>query len=308
MTASRVLCVVGPTAVGKSSIAEEVALRLGGEVVSVDSMQVYVGMDIGTAKLPPQERRCPLHMVDVATLDSPYSVAQFQADARCCVDGLVSKGMVPVLCGGTGLYLDAVIDQMDFPHGETCGTRREPYESIAEAQGPNALHALLASRDPQSAELIHPNNVRRVVRALEMLDQGVSYARQHEGLLARSRHYDAAIWALTLPRETLYQRIDARVDRMFEQGLVSEVQKLKDMGLESSITAQKAIGYKEVLSHLRGEMTLDEARETIKRNTRRYAKRQLSWIRRDGRAHVLDLGVMSAQEATCRICEEWGSA
>lgn len=308
MTVPRVICVVGPTAVGKSSVAEDVAITLGGEVVSVDSMQVYVGMDIGTAKLLPQDRKCPLHMVDVTKVDSPYSVAEFQQDARSCVDGLISRGLVPVLCGGTGLYLDAVIDEMDFPRGETGGSRREPYEAIAATQGAGALHGLLANRDPQSAKLIHPNNVRRVVRALEMLDEGVSYARQHEGLLARSRHYDATIWALTLPRDVLYRRIDARVDLMFEQGLVQEVQELTRQGLESSITAQKAIGYKEVLSYLHGEATLDEARESIKRNTRRYAKRQLSWLRRDGRARVLDLSVITKQEATRMICEEWGSA
>lgn len=308
MSARRVLCVVGPTAVGKSDIAESVALCLHGQIVSVDSMQVYVGMDIGTAKVAEDSRRCPLHMVDVVEVNRPYSVSQFQADARRCVDDLLAADVVPVLCGGTGLYLDAVIDKMEFPHGETNGKGREPYERIAKEEGAEALHQLLASRDARSASIIHPNNVRRVVRALEMLDEGVSYAKQHEGLLARPMHYDATIWALVLPREELYERINRRVDQMFEQGLVKEVQDLRQRGLESSITAQKAIGYKEVLLYLQGHMTLEQAQEAIKKNTRRYAKRQLSWIRRDGRARVIDLSTVSSDEATRMICEDWRTA
>lgn len=308
MSKPKVLCVVGPTAVGKSEVAEGVALRLGGEIVSVDSMQVYVGMNIGTAKVPTESRACPLHMVDVTAIDAPYSVAQFQNDARACVDSLLAQALVPVLCGGTGLYLDAVIDEMDFPHGETGGKARSPYEDLAKQEGPEALHGILASRDPESARIIHPNNVRRVVRALEMLDEGVSYAQNHEGLLERKQHYHATIWALTLPRDVLYERINQRVDAMLEQGLVDEVRRLREHGLESSITARKAIGYREALLYLNSQITLDEARELIKRNTRRYAKRQLSWIRRDGRARVIDLSKMTHAEAIDLICDEWGSA
>lgn len=295
--APRLVCIVGPTASGKSSLAEAVALRLDSSVVSVDAMQVYRGMDVGTAKTPVGERRCPLLMVDVCDPSESYSVQRFQADARACVDGLLAEERVPVLCGGTGLYLDAVIDEMDFPSGEVGGKARCAYEGLLQEKGPAALHGLLAERDLRSAELIHPNNSRRVVRALEMLDEGVSYADQHQGLKVRKSHYQSSIWALSMDRARLYERIDRRVDAMVEQGLIEEVYALRARGLVADSTAGQAIGYKEVLAHLDGECTLAEAVETIKRRTRNYAKRQLSWIRRDGRARILDMDELSADEA-----------
>lgn len=300
MSRGRVVCVVGPTASGKSAVAELLATRLGSSVISVDAMQVYRGMDVGTAKTPVAERRCPLLMVDVADVDEDYSVQRFQHDARSCVDGLLCEGCVPVLCGGTGLYLDAVIDEMEFPAGEKDGSVREAYERMASERGPQALHTLLAERDPESAALIHPNNVRRVVRALEMFDEGVSYAQHHEGLRERRPHYDAQIWGLSWPRETLYARIDARVDEMMAEGLLDEVRVLAGRGLTGDVTAGQAIGYKELLEVLAGAASLEEAVELIKRRTRRYAKRQLSWFRRDGRVRWLEmdrLGVEGACES-----------
>ena len=301
----RVICIVGPTATGKSELAEDVALSLDGEIVSVDSMQVYRGMDIGTAKVPLEQRRCPLHMVDLVDVCDDYSVACFQQDARRCIDTLVAEQRTPVLCGGTGLYLDAVIDEMSFPKGETSGASRSPYEELARDKGPQALHELLKERDPQSAEIIHPNNVRRVVRALEMLDQGTSYATHHEGLLKRDAHYDARIWALVYPRETLYERINRRVDAMFRQGLVDEVHTLLGEGLLNSATARQAIGYKEVIAYIGGEIDLPTAQELVKRNTRRFAKRQLSWLKRDGRARYVDLSKIDKREALEAICDDW---
>lgn len=283
-----IVAIVGPTASGKSSLADALAMRLGGAVISVDAMQVYRGMDIGTAKTPPAGREAPLLMVDVADVREDYSVQRFQSEARACVDVLLSQGQVPILCGGTGLYLDAVIDEVSFPQGRRGSGTRLRWERMAEAEGAEALHRELAMRDPKSAELVHPHNMRRVVRALEMLDEGVSYARQHEGLRQRTPHYLTQLYAMMLPRAVLYERIDARVDRMFSQGLVQEVESLRAQGLTEGMTAGQAIGYKEVLAALRGDCSLDEARKLIKRRTRHYAKRQLSWLRRDGRARPLD--------------------
>ena len=286
--AGPVVCIVGPTASGKSSLAERLAVSLGSAVVSVDAMQVYRGMDIGTAKTPVDERACELMMVDVCDVGDDYSVRLFQRDARACVDALLASERTPVLCGGTGLYLDAVIDEMDFPAGQTGSEARERYEAIARDEGALALHELLRGRDPKSAELIHPNNVRRVVRALEMLDEGVSYAAKHEGLRARRPHYDALLFGIAMERERLYKRIDARVDAMVEAGLVDEVRALAEGGLAETLTAMQAIGYKEVVAYLDGALTLDEAIDEVKRRSRRYAKRQLSWLRRDGRVRWLD--------------------
>ena len=295
--AGPVVCIVGPTASGKSSLAERLAVTLGSAVVSVDAMQVYRGMDIGTAKTPVDERACELMMVDVCDVGDDYSVRLFQRDARACVDALLAEGRTPVLCGGTGLYLDAVIDEMDFPAGRTGSEARERYEAIARDEGALALHELLRGRDPKSAELIHPNNVRRVVRALEMLDEGVSYATKHEGLRACRPHYDALLFGITMDRERLYKRIDARVDAMVEAGLVDEVRALAEGGLAETLTAMQAIGYKEVVAYLDGALTLDEAIDEVKRRSRRYAKRQLSWLRRDGRVRWLDYDRLDEDEA-----------
>ncbi|WP_354003625.1 tRNA (adenosine(37)-N6)-dimethylallyltransferase MiaA [Thermophilibacter provencensis] len=299
-----VACIVGPTASGKSALAELVAAKLDSEVISVDAMQVYLGMDIGTAKTPAHERRVPLRMVDVANPTESFSVSLFQTQARACVDELLSAGRTPVLCGGTGLYLNAVIDDMSFPSGEKDGELRASYERQLEELGPQGLHDLLASRDPRSAELIHPNNSRRVVRALEMLDEGVSYAQHHEGLHRRKARYDARIWGLTMDRERLYARIDARVDKMVRDGLVDEVRALAQQGLTSDHTAGQAIGYKEILDALSGELSLDEAIELIKRRSRRYAKRQLSWFRHDGRVQWINLDELDLEQAMERIADD----
>lgn len=302
--AGPVVCVVGPTASGKSSLADAVAVALSTSVVSVDAMQVYRGMDVGTAKTPPAERRCPLLMVDVAEVGEDYSVALYQRDARACVDGLLAAGKVPVLCGGTGLYLDAVIDEMDFPPGETSGEDRARYERYADEHGAEALHRLLEERDPESAALVHPHNVRRVVRALEMLDQGSSYARQNAHLREHRPRYDARIWGLTMDRERLYARIDRRVDAMFDAGLVDEVRNLCARGLGNASTARQAIGYKEVIDAFEGRVSLDEARDQIKLRSRRYAKRQLSWLRRDGRVRWIDMDQTDEDEACERILRD----
>lgn len=304
MSLPRVVCVVGPTASGKSAVSELVALELGSSVVSVDAMQVYRGMDVGTAKTPVAERRAPLLMVDVADPLESYSVQLFQGQARACVDALLAEGRLPVLAGGTGLYLNAVIDEMSFPSGEKDDERRRSYEALAAERGPEGLHALLAERDPESAELIHPNNVRRVARALEMLDEGVSYARHHAGLHERRPHYDARIWGLTMARERLYARIDERVDQMVAAGLVEEVRGLAERGLTTERTAGQAIGYKEVLEALAGTCTMDEAIEQVKLRSRRYAKRQLSWFRHDGRVRWIDLDACDVVGAARQIVSE----
>ena len=299
------MAICGPTAVGKSEVAERVADLVGAEIVSVDSMQVYRGMDIGTAKVPPQERRSPLHMVDIVDVSVPYAVAEFQRDARACVEDIASRGLVPLLCGGTGLYLDAVVDEMDFPKGEATDSRRAAYEARLQEIGPEALHQILTDRDPKSAAEIHPNNTRRVIRALEMLDEGVSYSEQRKGLKRHVPHFDVELFALTMDRETLYARIDRRVELMFEQGLVDEVRTLEGQGLAESHTASQAIGYKEVLQYLRGEISEREALTLVQKNTRRYAKRQLSWLRRDGRATWIDVGDVSRADAAEAIARKW---
>ncbi len=303
---SPVIAVVGPTASGKSAVADLVAEALGSEVVSADAMQVYRGMDIGTAKTPASERRVPLLLVDLADPTEPYSAALFQRDSRREIDRLRAEGRVPVLCGGTGLYVRAALDEMEFPRGEVDGAARQRYQDLAGKLGPEGVHALLAERDPESASLIHPHNVRRVVRALEMLDEGVSYARQSAGFSKPREHYPSLQFALTMDRARLYARIDARVDAMMRAGLLDEVRGLMDAGAADALTSRQAIGYKELIDALEGRCTIGEAVDLIKLRSRRYAKRQLSWFRRDPRITWLDMDVLDAGGAARLIVDALG--
>ena len=296
------VAIVGPTAVGKSDVADRLAARLSSEVLSCDAMQIYRGMDIGTAKMAPEECTAPLRLVDIVEPGFAYSAALYQADARVHVERLLGEGRLPVFCGGTGLYLKAALDEMDFPSGELEDDRRARYQELAERIGEEALHALLAERDPESAVVIHPHNV---LRALEMYDDGVSYAQQKSKFSVPRERYHALWFGLTRSREVLYERINLRVDLMFEQGLVDEVRGLMDQGLGDALTSMQAIGYKEIIDALRGAITMDEARELIKMRSRRYAKRQLSWFKRDDRIVWFDMDEFTIDEVVddiyCRI-------
>lgn len=290
------VAIVGPTAVGKSDVADRLAARLSSEVLSCDAMQIYRGMDIGTAKMMPEECLAPLRLVDIVDPGVAYSAALYQSDARVQIERLLGEKRLPVFCGGTGLYLKAALDEMDFPSGELEDERRAGYQELAERIGEEALHTLLAERDPESAAVIHPHNVRRVIRALEMHDDGVSYAQQKSKFSVPREHYHAMWFGLTRSREVLYERIDLRVDLMFEQGLVDEVRGLMDQGLGDALTSMQAIGYKEIIDALHGVSTMDEARELIKMRSRRYAKRQLSWFKRDDRIVWFDMDELTVDE------------
>lgn len=292
-----VIAVVGPTGVGKTALAEELAVRLDGEMISADSMQVYCGMDIGTAKPPANERRVPYHCIDLIAPGVPFSAALFQNHARRAIDSCHARARQPVLCGGTGLYVRAALDPLEFPTADAADdSGRRAIESLARELGAEGLHALLAKTDPASAALIHPNNTKRVVRALEMAEQGVSYARQHEGFSRRESIYDARILGLDMDRELLYDRIRGRVDAMMAAGLLQEVERLLDSGLRETLTAAQAIGYKELVGAIDGDTTLDEAVAAIKLASTRYAKRQLTWFRADHRVRWLDVTELSLEE------------
>jgi tRNA dimethylallyltransferase len=296
--APRVLAVVGPTAVGKTALAEELAVRLGAEIVSADSMQVYRGMDIGTAKPPTCERRVPYHCLDLAQPGEAFSAALFQRAARAAIADIAGRGKLPIVAGGTGLYVRAALDTMEFPAGEQADNpARAEYEAYAAEHGPEALHALLASRDAESAAAVHPNNVRRVVRGLEMHDSGVSYARQREGFSARTSVYDARFVGLTMERSRLYERVDARVDAMIQAGLLGEVRALLDEGLRDALTASQAIGYKELVPVIEDGASLQEAVSAVKQASRRYAKRQLTWFSADPRVRWIDVTELGLAEA-----------
>ena len=273
----------GPTAAGKSALSLSLAERIGGEIISADSMQVYRGMDIGSAKLPEDERRgIPHHLLDVKEISEPFDVTEFVRLAQVAAEEIFARGGIPILAGGTGFYLQAFLKGIDFSEGDPDHALREELTALAEKEGREAVWSLLQAEDPAAAKGLHPNNVKRVIRALEYHRQtGRSITEANEEQAAALSPYTFAYFVLTLPREELYQRIDLRVDEMFAEGLVQEVKALKESGIPFGTTARQAIGYKEVLDALDGLCSMEEARARIKLNTRHYAKRQLTWFRRE---------------------------
>ena len=291
-----VICIVGPTASGKTDAAQLVAAAIGGEVVSADSMQIYRGMDIGTGKLPAAERIVPHHGFDLVDPGEPYSAALFQSFARDAFAAIAERGKRAVLCGGTGLYVKAAIDAYEFPAGDQVGNPvRERWTAFAEREGAQALWDELNRLDPDSARELHPNNVRRVVRAFELLAEGRSYAEQKRNLASIEAAVPAVQFGLAVTPTVLNERIDARVDAMVEAGLVGEVRGLLDAGFREGVTAPQAIGYKEIVEALEGRCTLDEAIAAIKQATRRYGKRQRTWFRRDERIRWIDANAGNAR-------------
>jgi tRNA dimethylallyltransferase len=280
----RVIAVVGPTAAGKSDLGVFLARRLGGEVINADSMQLYKGMDIGTAKLTREERGgVPHHLLDVWDVTVAASVAEYQRLARARIDALLAEGRWPVLVGGSGLYVRAAVDRMEFPG--TDPEVRARLEEELERHGSGVLHARLAAADPQAATAILPSNGRRIVRALEVVEiTGKPFTANLPG---HESVYDTVQIGVDVPRPELDDRIARRVDRMWEAGLVAEVRRLEAQGLREGRTASRALGYQQVLSALAGECTEDEARAETVRATKRFARRQDSWFRRDPRVHWL---------------------
>lgn len=285
---TKLICIVGPTASGKTALAIRLAQALGSEVISADSMQIYRYMDIGTAKPSLAERGGVVHhMLDILDPGEAYSAAQYAADAAVCADAISARGLTPIVAGGSGLYLDSLIGTLHYePEPDHDAVRKELYQQ-AQTQGDAAMHARLAQVDPASAARLHENDRRRVLRALEIfLLTGEPASARAQRAAAAPRRYQTLKIGLSWPREILYERINMRVERMFDQGLVEEAQSIY-MRFPSS-TARQAIGYKELFAFFEGKISLDQARENIARESRRYAKRQISWLGRDGEVIFFD--------------------
>lgn len=279
----KIIAVVGPTASGKTALSIALAKKLGGEIISCDSMQIYRGMDIGTAK-PTQEEMDGVshHLIDIADTSENFSAADYALLAKAKIDEIYSRGAVPIFCGGTGLYLDSVVRPTAYDFSEPEPEYRAELAKIAESEGGvDALHAMLAEVDPASAKTIHKNNVKRVMRALEIYrSSGVPKSELDAKSRELESEYDVlAIGLRFVDREKLYDRINQRVDAMVDAGLLDEVKQLYERGaLDGAYTASQAIGYKEFLSYLRGETSFERAVEELKSATRRYAKRQMTWF------------------------------
>ena len=288
------IILTGPTAVGKTALSIRLAKALDGEIVSADSMQVYRHMDIGSAKITAQEMEgVPHHLIDVLDPWEEFNVAAFQKMALQAMEGIYARGHLPIITGGTGFYIQALLYGVEFEEDpEDSPVRRELYD-LARREGeraPQVLHAMLAQADPESASAIHPNNVKRVIRAIEYFRlTGTPISRHNAAMRKKEADYHFLYYVLTMDRERLYGRIDKRVDQMLSQGLVEEVSRLRTMGCCRGQTAMQGLGYKEILDYLDGKCSLDEAVYVLKRDTRHFAKRQLTWFKRERDVRWLNL-------------------
>ena len=277
------IVLTGPTAVGKTSLSIALARAVEGEIISADSMQVYKHMDIGSAKIKKEEMEgIPHYLIDVLEPDEEFHVVRFQEMAQEAMKEIYSKGKIPILTGGTGFYIQAVVKDIDFSQDTEKSSVRERLENLAQEKGGEYLHELLAQRDPESAEKIHPNNIKRVIRALEYYEltgEKISLHNEREG--EKVSPYNTAYFVLNDHRERLYEKIDRRVDQMLDEGLVEEVRRLAQMGYTRDMVSMQGLGYKEILAYLEGEYSLEEAVYVLKRDTRHFAKRQLTWYRRE---------------------------
>ena len=273
----------GPTAVGKTKLSISLAKALNGEIISADSMQVYKYMDIGSAKITPEEMDgVPHYLVDELLPTDEFHIVKFQEMAKKAMEQIWEKGKIPVIVGGTGFYIQALTRDIDFTQAEQENSYRTELELLAQEKGAGFLHDMLAQVDAKSAGQIHANNVKRVIRALEFYHQnGYPISWHNEEQKERTSPYNLAYFVLNAPRDLLYKRIDQRVDEMMRDGLLEEVKKLKDMGFHREMVSMQGLGYKEILAYLDGEYSLEEAVRILKRDTRHFAKRQLTWFRRE---------------------------
>ncbi len=288
----------GPTAVGKTELSIQLAQKLDGEIISADSMQIYQKMDIGTAKIRKEEMDgIPHHLIDVLDPSEEFNVARFQEMAKDALAGIYRRGRIPLIVGGTGFYVQGLLYDIDFTKEEQDFRYRENLQKKAKEEGAQAIHKMLQAVDPASAQKIHPNNIKRVIRALEFYHlNGRKISEHNEQESRKESPYRFAYFVLNQNRTTLYERINHRVDLMLEAGLVEEVRRLKEAGYGKNLVSMQGIGYKEVLDYLDGKMTLEETADQIKKDTRHFAKRQLTWFGREKEVIMIDKDKYETEE------------
>ena len=302
---NKIVAICGPTAVGKTAYSIEIAKRFDGEIVSCDSMQLYKYMDIGSAKPSLDElNQVKHHLIGIVDPSEMFSVAKYKELANDAIDDIISRGKLPIIAGGTGLYLDALLFDLDFAAEPSDDNLRDELYKIAEEKGNLELHAILNECDPDSAKRIHPNNVRRVVRAIESAKSG-NKLKDFAKDLSLNDKYEFILIGLRRDREELYDRINRRVDVLVKEGLFEEVKMLREMGLSESDISMKGIGYKEVLAYFDGEYDLETAIDTIKKNTRHFAKRQITWLKRYDDMKWFDLSESKDDKDSIREIITW---
>lgn len=291
------IILTGPTAAGKTELSIQLAKKINGEIISADSMQVYRGMDIGTAKITKEQMLgVPHHLIDILNPDEEFNVMLFQEKAKACIQDIYRRKKIPIIAGGTGFYIQAVLYDICFAKEETDKAYRRELEQLAKEKGTAFLHEMLREVDEKSAAAIHPNNVKRVIRALEYHHETKETISSHnETERLRTSPYAFCYYVLTMDRDILYRRIDERVDIMLQNGLAGEVQALYEKGYAKDLVSMQGLGYKELYRYFAGELTLEEAVYIIKRDTRHFAKRQLTWFRREKEVTWLDKGEFNSE-------------
>ena len=279
----KIICIVGPTASGKTGLAIELAKRIDAEVISADSMQIYKGLDVGTAKVTKEEADgIPHHLIDICNIEDKFSVADFKQMCYDKIEEIRSRGKNVIIAGGTGLYVNAVVYNMNFTEEDVDYNYRKELENIAKEKGNDYLHSMLENIDPQTAKQIHKNNVKRVIRAIEMAKnvklKSIHMSEEKERIKNEKNKYDFLVFCIEQEREYLYNRINLRVDLMLKDGILDEAKKVYDMKLPEDNTCMQAIGYKEFFPYFEGKISLEEAVDTLKKETRHYAKRQMTWF------------------------------
>lgn len=292
------IVLTGPTAVGKTNLSIGLAKRLGGEIISADSMQVYKHMDIGSAKIQPEQMKgVRHHMLDILEPDEEFNVVIFQDMVKQCIKEITDRGNIPILAGGTGFYIQAVLYDIDFTENEENDGIRDRLEKLCEEKGSEYLHDMLMQVDEAAALAIHPNNKKRVIRALEFYTlTGKKISEHNETERKKESAYDSCYFVLNDDREKLYERIDKRVEDMFAEGLLEEVKELKEAGFDRNLVSMQGLGYKELLSFLDGEISLERAVYLIKRDTRHFAKRQITWFKREKNVIWVEKGEFNYDE------------
>lgn len=299
MDSKPLIILAGPTAVGKTSLSIRLAKETGGEIISADSMQVYRHMDIGSAKITKEEMEgVPHYLVDVLEPEEEFNVVRFQQMAKEAAERIWKKGKIPLVVGGTGFYIQALLYDIDFTENDGDESyRRQLERKASDEEGASELYEILKTVDPKAAQEIHPRNIKRIIRALEFYHQtGKKISEHNETQRQRESPYNYTYFVLTDERSRLYERIDRRVDLMMEQGLLDEVRYLKERGVRKDSTAMQGLGYKELYAYLEGEYPLDEAVRIIKRDTRHFAKRQLTWFKRERDVIWADKSVIGREE------------
>jgi len=280
---NKIVVLVGPTAVGKTYVSVELAKKLNTEIISADSMQIYKEMNIGTAKITEEETQgINHHMIDIINPDESFSVSEFKSESEKIIDNIIEKAKVPIIVGGSGLYVNSLIYDLDFGNAKSDNKIRDYFSSLYNEHGDDFLYEKLKEVDPESAEKIHKNNVKRVIRALEVHEiTGQKFSELNTDIRKQSKKYDCILIGLNMDRKILYERINKRVDKMLSEGLIEEVKLLVEKGYDKNLVSMQGIGYKEVVDYLEGNTELEETVNVLKRNTRRFAKRQLTWFLRD---------------------------